>query len=141
MQKLSRSPQIRCTNAEAGDQRFNVALARLMELSEVSRTARAKRVLVQLLVPLAPHLAEELWARLGETFSVHESAWPVADVAVLEQEQLTIVVQQNGRVRTTLQIARGAHRDDVVRAAMSATGVEPVRVVYVPDKLVNLVTR
>ncbi len=56
---------------------FNVALAKLMELSSAASTSRAKKVLVQHLAPFAPYLAEELWRRLGQTFSVQTSPWPV----------------------------------------------------------------
>lgn len=119
---------------------FNVALARLMELSSAARTVRAKTVLVQLLAPFAPHLAEELWHRLGQPFSVHTSPWPVADHTILEAEDLTIVVQVNGRVRTQIRVGRDTTETDVVAAAASAVSVQqPARVIYVPGKLVNLV--
>lgn len=68
-----------------------------MVMDRASST-RGKRVFVQLLSPLAPHLAEELCDQLGEPFSVHESAWPAADRVVLENQQLTVVVQLDGRV-------------------------------------------
>ena len=119
---------------------FNVALARLMELSGMAHSSRAKKVLVQLLAPFAPHLAEELWRKLGQSFSVHTSPWPVPDKAVLEAEDVEIVVQVNGRVRGQVRVGRGAEDAEVVAAAANAVGVErPARVVYVPDRLVNLV--
>jgi leucyl-tRNA synthetase len=119
---------------------FNVALARLMELSSAARTSRAKRVLMQLLAPFAPHLAEELWQRLGQPFSVHTSRWPVPDHSVLNVEDLEVVVQVNGRVRAQVRVRRDSSEADVVGAAARAVGVErPNRVVYVPGKLVNLV--
>ena len=120
--------------------RFNVAIARLMELAGSGKSARAKRVLVQLLAPLAPHLAEELWSRLGEPFSVHDSAWPVPDIGVLERQQRVIVVQLDGRVRAKIRVDGDASEQQVVRAAIDATGVEPSRVVYVPGRLVSLLT-
>ncbi len=120
--------------------RFNVALARLMELSDRATSERAKRVLVQLLAPLAPHLAEELWCFIGEPFSVHTSAWPEADLDVLYHEKRVIVVQVDGRVRTKIRVAGEASEDDVVRAAVDATGIQPSRVVYVPGRLVSFVT-
>jgi len=119
--------------------RFNVAIARLMELTDAEMTAHAKRVLVQLLAPLAPHLAEELWARLGESFSVHDSKWPAPDPAVLERVRQTIVVQLNGRVRTRIQVDCNASEPDVISAAMDATGLRASRVIYVPGRLVNFV--
>jgi leucyl-tRNA synthetase len=120
--------------------RFNVALARLMELTDGVESDRGRRVLVQLLAPFAPHLAEELWARLGGPFSVHSSNWPVVDISVLERQPQTIVVQVDGRVRTTLELAPDAGEEAVVAEAIEATGVQPTRVVYVPNRLVSLVT-
>jgi len=120
--------------------RFNVAIARLMELSSAVRSERAKRVLVQLLAPLAPHLAEELWHRLGEPFSVHTSAWPAPESSVLERLGRTIVVQVDGKVRTTLHVGPQDDEAAIEQSALEATGVHPVRVVHVPGRLVNLVT-
>jgi leucyl-tRNA synthetase len=96
---------------------------------------------VQLLAPLAPHLAEELWSRLGERFSIHESTWPAPDQSILDSRQRTIVVQLDGRVRTRIEVAGDATEQQVVRAAIDATGTRPSRVVYVPGKLVSLVTK
>ena len=120
---------------------FNVGLARLMEFAPAATTARDKRVLVQLLAPFAPHLAEELWARLGETFSVHTSAWPTANLGILNSEPIPIVVQVDGRVRARIEVDPTATEAQVVDAAVGAVNaIEPFRVVYVPGRLVNLVT-
>jgi leucyl-tRNA synthetase len=120
---------------------FNVGLARLMELAPVATTARAKRILVQLLAPFAPHLAEELWTRLGEAFSVHSSRWPTPDRTVLDSEPVMIVVQVDGRVRTRIEVDPAANEAQVVAAAVAAVGgIEPSRVIYVPGRLTNLVT-
>jgi len=123
--------------------RFNVGLARLMELTPHARSARAKRVLVQLLAPFAPHLAEELWARLGEPFSVHTSSWPTAASSPAGPSSVVVevVVQVDGRVRGRVRVAADAAEADVVAAAKAAVRVvDPARVVYVPTRLVNLVT-
>ena len=120
--------------------RFNVAIARLMELSDSAHSPRAKRVLVQLLAPLAPHLAEELWSRLGETSSVHESTWPVPDHELLDRRPRTIVVQLDGRVHARITVDGSASEQEVVDAAIEAAAIRPTRVVYVPGKLVSLVT-
>lgn len=107
----------------------------------MAHSSRAKKVLVQLLAPFAPHLAEELWRKLGQSFSVHTWPWPVPDKAVLEAEDVEIVVQVNGRVRGQVRVGRGTEDAEVVAAAANAVGVErAARVVYVPDRLVNLVT-
>jgi leucyl-tRNA synthetase len=122
--------------------RFNVALARLMELAPQATTERGKRVLVQLLAPLAPHLAEELWAQLGEPFSVHASPWPTAEHVASSGAPVEIVVQVDGRVRARIHVAPDSAEADVVAAAVAAVGdVTPVRVVYVPGRVINLVTQ
>ena len=120
--------------------RFNVALARLMEFVPRVRSHRAKLVLVALLAPLAPHLAEELWALLGQVSSVHTSAWPTADRAESESARARIVVQVDGRFRTRIELDRPVAEDEVARAALAAVPVVPSRIVYVPDRLINLVT-
>lgn len=134
--------------------RFNVAIARLMEAFEAvsaqvagpeangasGPTSAQLRPLVKLLAPLAPHLAEELWHLLGGTSSVHRTAWPTADSRARDDARTTIVVQVDGRVRHRIDTTRDADESDVVRQAMSVTGVRPSRVVYVPGRLVNLVT-
>ena len=120
---------------------FNVGLARLMELAPIATTVRAQRVLVQLLAPFAPHLAEELWARLGLRFSVHTSSWPAPDRGVLDAEPIKIVVQVDGRVRGHIEVAPDAKESDIVASARAAVGgVDPNRIVHVPGRLVNLVT-
>jgi leucyl-tRNA synthetase len=120
---------------------FNVGLARLMELATVANTARAKRTLVQLLAPFAPHLAEELWALLGETFSVHTSTWPTPNLQILNAGPVRILVQVDGRVRTRIDVDPTATKTEVVGAAAQAVGgIKTSRVVYVAGRLVNLVT-
>jgi leucyl-tRNA synthetase len=123
---------------------FNVAIARLMELTPHARTAEAKRVLVRLLAPLAPHLAEELWHRLGEPYSVHEQAWPTYDEDALASDRVTLVVQVDGTVRGRVEVAAGLREPAAVAAAESAVaealrGRTVVRAIHVPDRLVNLV--
>lgn len=126
---------------------FNVALARLMELTPGAHSAGTKRVLVRLLAPFAPHLAEELWHRLGETGSVHDQPWPEHDAGALATGDVELAVQVDGHTRDrivmpahareadVLRVARDRHR---VREALAGRTIE--RVVYVPERLVNLVT-
>jgi leucyl-tRNA synthetase len=107
----------------------------------------ALEALVLLLSPFAPHLVEECWARLGRTTLAARETWPAADPALLRAEEVTIVVQVNGRMRGKVSVAAGAGEGDVVRAVQAdprlaaylASGI--ARTVFVPDKLLNVVVR
>jgi leucyl-tRNA synthetase len=125
---------------------FNVAIARLMELTPRARSVEAKRVLLRLLAPLAPHIAEELWHRLGEPYSVHVQPWPTFDEGALASDRVTLVVQVDGTVRGRVEVAAGLAEPAALAAARAAVaealgGREVVRAIHVPDRLVNLVTR
>jgi leucyl-tRNA synthetase len=138
--------------------KFNTAIAALMEVTrwasetrsamDAGEWRRTARTLVLLLAPLAPYLAEELWSRLGEPYSVHRQPWPVHDEAALAEEEVTLVVQVDGRVRARLRVPAGTAEAEAVRLALAAPqvaahlhGRDPRRVVHVPDKLLNLVTK
>ena len=125
---------------------FNVGIARLMELLPSTRSATSRRTFVRLLAPFAPHLAEELWYQLGETFSVHTQPWPVADIAVLRASPIEIVVQIDGRRCGTIEVAQRSAQGAIVDLARERiTGVPAddhlQRVVFVPDRLLNFVTQ
>jgi leucyl-tRNA synthetase len=128
--------------------RFNVALARLMELAARVRSHEGRQALVLLLAPFAPHLGEELWARLGGEYSVHEQPWPVADPLTGAEGEPEIAVQVDGRVRGRLRVGAQANEGAVRAAALAnpdvsraVAGRAVVRTVYVPGRVVNLVTR
>ncbi|MGH9289904.1 MAG: class I tRNA ligase family protein [Acidimicrobiales bacterium] len=124
---------------------FNVAIARLMELAPEVRSANAKRTLVTLLAPFAPHLSEELWHRLGEAYSVHEQAWPSYDETAVRSRKITLVIQIDGHRRGRAQLDAGTGESDAVAAAWAAVSHliadrAVTRVVFVPDRVVNFVT-
>ena len=123
---------------------FNVALARLMEFVDQARSAEAKSVLVRLLAPLAPHLAEELWCRLGYPFSVHTQPWPTADAATSDAD-VEIAVQVDGRLRGVITVAQNTAEEDVIAVARSSVAAAPRdeatrRVIVVPGRVVNFVS-
>jgi leucyl-tRNA synthetase len=132
---------------------FNTGIAAVMELvNELSkdRAGRDSRfaaeTAVSLIQPYAPHVAEELWERLGHS-RLWEAPWPVADPAMLEVETVEVVVQVNGKIRDRLHVAPGLAEGELValaraseRVAASLDGGEARRTVVVPDKLVNFVT-
>ena len=132
---------------------FNTAIAAVMELvNELSRepdgpdSRFAAETAVSLIQPYAPHVAEELWARLGHE-RLWETPWPVADPAMLEVDTVEVVVQVNGKIRDRLQVSPSLGEDELValareseRVAEHLGGGEPARTVVVPGKLVNFVT-
>jgi leucyl-tRNA synthetase len=132
---------------------FNTAIAAVMELvNELSRDragrdARfAAETAVSLIQPSAPHVAEELWARLGRE-RLWEAPWPVADPAMLEVETVEIPVQVNGRIRDRLHVPPGTVKEELIALALASErvqtyldGREAKRTIVVPGKLVNFVT-
>jgi leucyl-tRNA synthetase len=132
---------------------FNTAIAAVMELvNELSRDRSgpdsrfAAETAVSLIQPYAPHVAEELWERLGHE-RLWETPWPIADPALLEVDTIEVVVQVNGKVRDRLHVAPDVAEDELVALARESErvqahldGGEAVRTVVVPGKLVNFVT-
>lgn len=136
---------------------FNKAVAHLYEFvsaladaagrGEADGTLReALPVLAQLVAPMMPHLAEEAWALMGQPGLVADAPWPVADAALLQDAQVTIAVQVNGKLRDTLDVAPDLDRAALEALAMQSEKVQrllgggtPKRVIVVPNRLVNLV--
>jgi leucyl-tRNA synthetase len=94
----------------------------------------------------APHLGEELWEKLGHTESVSKAPWPSWEEALTREEELTIVVQVNGKIRDKFTAPPGLPREDLERTARALPGLrkwiegrQVVKVIAVPDKLVNIV--
>ena len=130
---------------------FNTAIARLMEfVNELTANGPATmedlRVLVKLLGPFAPHFCDEAWERMGGKGFLLDQPWPDYDAALTVTEQLTIVVQINGRLRGEFRAIPGTAQDDLRKTALSLDKIQPHlegktvrRVVVVPGKLVNIV--
>ncbi|MEI6650046.1 MAG: class I tRNA ligase family protein [Candidatus Moraniibacteriota bacterium] len=131
--------------------RFNTAVSTLMILvnafeKEGTITKESYGIFLLLLSPFAPHIAEELWAGLGNPESIFLSTWPVADLALLVEDTVKIVVSVNGKVRDTFEVPADATEDDLKAKAFASDkiakfldGREPKRVIVVPGKLVNVV--
>jgi leucyl-tRNA synthetase len=132
---------------------FNTAIAAVMELvNELSREPAgqasrfAAETAVSLIQPYAPHVAEELWQRLGHE-RLWEHPWPQADPALLEVDTVEVVVQVDGRIRDRLQVSPDTPEDELVALARASErvqsyldGGEAARTIVVPGKLVNFVT-
>jgi leucyl-tRNA synthetase len=131
---------------------FNTGISAVMELvNELSRDtggpdARfAAETAVSLIQPYAPHVAEELWQRLGHE-RLWEQPWPVADPAMLERDTVEIVLQVNGKLRGRIQVPASIGEDELVALARAServqahlNGGEPRKTIVVPGKLVNFV--
>ncbi|MGI8587498.1 MAG: leucine--tRNA ligase [Chloroflexia bacterium] len=136
---------------------FNTAVSALMELVNAMSVARgqggvtpayneAARILVLLLAPIAPHLAEEVWQQAGGAGTVHTQPWPVADPALLTADTQPLIVQVNGRLRDRLEVPTSISESDARALALASEKVAPYldaapprQVIYVPGKLVNIV--
>jgi len=132
---------------------FNKAVAKLYELVGAIEKAPpsaarndAARTLVRLAAPMVPHIAEEAWERLGEAGLVADAPWPRADPALLVEDEVTIAVQVNGKLRDTLTATKGADKATLEAMALGSDkilrlldGAAPKKVIVVPDRLVNIV--
>ena len=134
---------------------FNTAVSELMKLSNALTEAKCQdspvyaegiETLILLLAPFAPHIAEELWLRTGHTESVHTQAWPKADPAALVADEITLVIQVNGKKRGDLQVPAQADKQALEQYARESEaaqryieGKEIKKVIVVPGKLVNFV--
>ncbi|HLD24504.1 MAG TPA: leucine--tRNA ligase [Patescibacteria group bacterium] len=139
---------------------YNTAIAAMMEFTNLiaeqgSPPAQAGalpkellRKFLLILAPYAPHLAEELWSRVGGEFSIHHQPWPVFDPALLIEDRVTVVVQVNGKLRDSIEIDRvNASRQEKVEAISKSSekvqkflGNTPVRkIIFVSGKLINFV--
>ena len=131
--------------------RFNTAISQMMIFTNALQKApiipaTVARQFLQLLAPFAPHVAEELWSRLGGTGSILRAAWPVHDPKLLEKSEVKLVFQINGKFRGDQLVPVGTNEADAVAAARSHPKVAPhlegkalSRVIYVPGKILNLV--
>ena len=96
--------------------------------------------------PLAPHITEELWERIGGPYSVHPARWPEADAELARDDEVEVVVQVNGKVRDRLALPAAATEEEASAAVFARAGCrsgsaakEPRRVIYVPGRLLNIV--
>jgi leucyl-tRNA synthetase len=139
--------------------RYNTAIAACMSCLNDLYKLKAKSLvkdqawqnalasLVACIAPFAPHVADELWQQLGHSFSVQLDSWPKYEDKYLATDKVTIVVQINGKLRAQLELADGVSQDEVLEAAKANEIVanhlrdkKIDKVIFVPNKLINLVT-
>ncbi len=136
--------------------RFNTSIAALMEHTNYLLAVRGRvgndewhealRTFVTVLSPFAPHHAEELWAEMGEEYSMHEQAWPGYEEALIQAQEITLVVQVNGKLRDRIDAPADISEEAARELALSSARVRPHlegkelrKSIYVPGRLVNLV--
>ena len=138
-------------------QQFNTAIAAVMELlnnlgktdtSSAAGRAVAQEVLqnaVLLLAPIVPHIGDALWAELRPSSELLEQAWPAVDTRALEQDEIELMVQVNGKLRGSIRVAKNASKEAIEAAALAHPDAQrfvtsaPKKIVVVPARLVNIV--
>ena len=137
---------------------FNTIISALMELLNEMSKARdagaagskewdeAQDIYLRMLAPVAPHVAEELWAMLGKPYSIHSQSWPEVDPVAAAEEEITLVVQVNGKLRDRISVPVDIDEERAKELALNSDAVakylqdkEPRKVILVPGKLVNIV--
>jgi leucyl-tRNA synthetase/predicted alpha/beta hydrolase family esterase len=133
--------------------RLNTAVSALMTLAnalekEPSITRATYETYLRLLAPFAPHVAEEIWKNLKNKSSIHLAPWPVVDTFLMQDDEVTIVVQVNGKMRADFKVARTATRESIEAEARSLesvqkwiAGKEVIKTIVVPGKLVSFVVK
>ncbi len=133
--------------------KFNTAIAAMMELvnafySENAVTRDEYKTLLTLLSPVAPHICEEIWERLGGEGMICQQSWPAYDPALCVEDEVEIPVQVNGKVRARMTVSRSAAQDEIrdkalaePRVAESMAGKTMVKCIVVPGKIVNIVVK
>ncbi len=137
---------------------FNTIVSGLMELLNEMTTAKAngafgseawkeaESIYLRMMAPVTPHIAEELWEKSGHDYSVHTQQWPEVDEAATREDEITLIVQVNGKLRDRIVLPVDVKDEDAKAAALASENViaylegkTPRKVIYVPGRLVNIV--
>lgn len=137
---------------------FNTIISSLMELLNEMSKAReqgaggtpawdeAVDIYLRMMAPITPHIAEELWAYMGKPYSIHAQDWPQVDESAASEEEITLVVQVNGKVRDRIVVPVNIGEDEAKAAALASPAVQkffagrtPKKIIFVPGRLVNIV--
>ncbi len=123
-----------------------MALVKAAGAFEIEAWKEAEGLYLRMLAPVCPHIAEELWARCGYEYSIHLQPWPEVDEEAAKEDQITLIVQVNGKLRDRLIVPVSISEVDAKAAALESVSVQaylegktPKKVIYVPGRLVNIV--
>jgi leucyl-tRNA synthetase len=133
--------------------RYNTAIAQMMifvnfavKFDELPREVFEN--FLKLLAPFAPHLAEELWAEIGNKESIFKQAWPKYNPALVKDETINLVIQINGKIRDTIEVSADISEEEAKKIALESEkvkkwleGKETIKVIFVKGKLVNIVIK
>lgn len=143
---------IKRVTADIEKMHYNTAVAALMEFVNFAGKngvdKAAKKTITQLIAPLAPHLAEECWEFLGESFSIVDSKWPKYDEKLAVDDMVVIGIQVNGKVRGEVELAKDASQEEALAAARGQENVlkylsegKIVKEIYVPGRIIGFVVK
>jgi leucyl-tRNA synthetase len=137
---------------------FNTIISGLMELLNEMYKARemgasgskewqeAVDIYLRMMAPVAPHITEEIWHRLGKPYSIHQQVWPVVDQEAIQVDKVTLVLQVNGKVRDRLVVPVDLDQQQVQKLALESEAIQkhlagqsPKKVILIPGKLINIV--
>ena len=137
---------------------FNTIISSLMELLNEMNKAKANGaygsaewqeaidIYLRMMAPVCPHISEELWSRLGKPYSIHQQCWPKVDEEAAKDDEITLVVQVNGKLRDRLTVSPIISDEEAKALALASPAVQsqigekPIRkVIVIPGRLVNIV--
>ncbi len=137
---------------------FNTIVSGLMELLNEMTTAKeqgafgtqawqeAQSIYLRMMAPVCPHIAEEIWEKTGHNYSIHNQNWPEVDQAATREEEITLIVQVNGKLRDRLTVPVDITEEKAKTLALESEtvqnfieGKQPKKIIYVPGRLVNIV--
>ncbi|MFW5713593.1 MAG: class I tRNA ligase family protein, partial [Brevefilum sp.] len=137
---------------------FNTIVSGLMELLNEMAIAKnagafgtdgwkeAEDIYLRMIAPVCPHIAEELWERSGREYTIHTQPWPEVDKAATKEEEITLIIQVNGKLRDRLTVPADISEEQAKQAGLNSDNVAPYlkgktpkKVIYVPGRLVNIV--
>lgn len=139
---------------------FNTIVSGLMELlNEMSKAKQqgiwgqpawteAVDIYLRMLAPVSPHISEEMWQRLGKPYSIHTQTWPEVDADAAREDEITLIVQINGKLRDRITLPANVTEAEARNAALASEAVrkhlderQPIQVIYVPGRLINIVVK
>jgi leucyl-tRNA synthetase len=141
---------IKKVETDITDLKMNTPIAAMMEFINLvfhqPLTKKQKQTFLKLLAPFAPHVTEELWQKIGQDFSIHNSQWPDVDESLLVSDESVVVVQVNGKVRDQIKVAKDLSEEEVIKLAQASEKVAKFingqtinKTIYIPGKVVNIV--